>query len=265
MLDFARVGAAVFDLQGFGIFAFWLAVVVGTFLRGVVLSPNTQIPAHPCGAPPPVEFPAPPIDDWVGDPAHPIVAMFYPPIATRHRQEGATMLSICIMPDGWVGDAVIKKSSGHTQLDAITLVSAGNWHFGPAPGGINGTPEWADVSLIYKMPAVPQAALPPALPPAPMMSAATVDTGLVGDPAFPRRVGYPVLGLRHDEEGPVTLAVDIEDDGWPSDAQVVKSSGSAQLDDMAVVGIGYWHYFPATKSGNRVRGRHYVRVNFRLN
>ena len=174
------------------------------------------------------------------------------------------MLSICIMPDGWVGDAIVKKSSGSSQLDAETLVSAGTWHFRPAAGGINAVPEWADLGIIYKMPPVPQAALPPVLPPASAMTGGVDITVPIFDPAFPHRVAYPNLAIKHREQGTVIVSLDMEDDGWPSDIEIVKSSGSAQLDSMALVAVGYWHYFPATKAGNRTRGRFKTRVVYRL-
>ena len=66
------------------------------------------------------------------------------------------------------------------------------------------------------------------------------------------------------EKGAVIISFDIEDDGWPSQVQIVRSSGSQQLDAMALVNVGYWHYFPVTKAGARTRARWLARVNFKL-
>ena len=253
------------DIQSLAYFVLRLAVVLGGLFRGSVANPNTALPPHVCGVPPAVIGVPNVVDDWVQDPQHPIGYLAYPPIASRHNEQGISVVTVCIMPDGWVGDAQLKQSSGSQQLDAVTLISAGNWHFLPAPGGMNGKPEWADVALRYVMPNVSPAALPPDMPPAPALTFfAGQATGPIPDPAFPHRPGYPTLALRHNEEGAVLLSFDVEDDGWPSQVQIEQSSGSQQLDAMALVNVGYWHYFPATKDGSRTRTRFKTRVNFKL-
>lgn len=253
------------DIQSFAYFVLRMAVVLGGLFRGSLADPNSSLPPHVCGVPPAVISGPNIVDDWNQDPRHPIGYLAYPPIASRHNEQGTSVVTVCILPDGWVGDAVLKQSSGSVQLDAATLISAGNWHFLPAPGGMNGQPEWADIGVRYIMPNIPPAALPPDMPAAPMMKfTGGHATQPVPDPAFPHRLGYPFLALRHQEEGAVIISFDLEDDGWPSRVQIVRSSGSQQLDAMALVNTGYWHYFPVTKDGARTRARWFARVNFKL-
>ncbi|HEY2034098.1 MAG TPA: energy transducer TonB [Rhizomicrobium sp.] len=253
------------DIQSFAYLVLRLAVVLGGLLRGSVINPSAALPPHVCGVPPAVISGPNVVDDWNQDPLHPIGYLAYPPIASRHNEQGISIVTICIMPDGWVGDVVLKQSSGSTQLDAATLISVGSWHFVPAPGGMNGQPEWTDVGIRYIMPNVSPAALSPDMPPAPMLNFKDSNaTRPISDPAFPHRPRYPILAVRHNEEGAVLLSFDIEDDGWPSQVQIERSSGSQQLDAMALVSVGYWHYFPATDGGKRIRTRVETRLEFKL-
>ncbi|HWA29835.1 MAG TPA: energy transducer TonB [Rhizomicrobium sp.] len=239
--------------------------MLGAFLRGSTVDPHTTLPPNVCGQPPAAISAPDMVDDWRLDPQHPVGYLAYPPLATARHEQGQPVVAVCIMPDGWVGDAVVKQTSGSDQLDAAALISAGNWHFLPAAGGINGVPEWADIRLNFVMPDVPAAALPVTAPAAQDLNYASgAKTAPVVDPAFPHRASYPLLAWRHQEEGTVTLSYEIMDDGWPSAVKIVHSSGSRQLDAMAIVAVGYWHYFPATKAGTKGQMHWLAKVNFRL-
>ena len=254
------------DFYAVGIFLLRLAMVAGAAVSWWPSNPDTYLPPHVCGAAPAPVGPQNIVDDWQVDPRRPVGYYAYPPIASRHHEEGTAVVTICILPDGWVGDARLRRSSGSAQLDAETLISSGEWHFVRAPGGINGVPEWADVAIRFAMPDVSQAALPKLLPPAPPLDrkAPGENAPPVVDPAFPHRSAYPRLAWRHNEEGVVVLAYDIEQDGWPGRVEIVRSSGSQQLDAMALVNVGYWHYFPAVQSGVPARVHGMAKVNFKM-
>src|ERR1700753_1009749 len=132
-------------------------------LRGSFSDSYSTLPPNPCG-PPPAHIAAPHIVyDWTADLRHPVGAIAYPAVASRRGEQGTSMVTVCILPDGWVADVVPKHSSGSDQLDAVTLAPAGLWHFLPAPGGINNVPEWADLGVRFNMPPVSPQALPPHL------------------------------------------------------------------------------------------------------
>lgn len=255
----------MYDIQSFAFFALRVAAILGTVLRGWIAAPVPALPMHACGTPPAVISGNNSVDDWMQDPMHPIGYIAYPAIASRHNEQGMPIVTVCIMPDGWVGDVELKSSSGSAQLDAVTLISAGNWHFLPARGGINGVPEWVDIGVRYAMRSVPAEALPVAMGDPPAFKSLTgKKTPPISDPAFPQRVLYPALAIRRSEEGSVLVNFDIEEDGWPSQVHIIQSSGSQQLDAVALAAVGGWHFFPATQDGKPTRVRYPFRVVFKL-
>src|SRR5665213_228673 len=187
-------------------------------------------------------------------------ALFFPPIASRLRVQGTPVIAVCILIDGSVPDAA-----------SAALVESGQWHFVPAPGGINGTPEWKDIAVTYSMPGTA-----PSSPPdsdADLPKSAKHETAQLGtegmtrpttDPGFPHGSRYSVLALRHGDQGKVVVSMAIGSDGWISEAKIDQSSGSDQLDAAALVSVGYWHYFPATRNGTALVIPWKARVVFKL-
>jgi TonB family protein len=80
-----------------------------------------------------------------------------------------------------------------------------------------------------------------------------------------RSLVYPALAQRKGEEGNVLLELSIDERGQVVDAQIKRSSGSAQLDAAALLSVGYWRYHPIYKDGKPVARPHWpVMVQFRL-
>ncbi|QDQ27978.1 energy transducer TonB [Chitinimonas arctica] len=59
----------------------------------------------------------------------------YPPLSRRLGEEGRVVLSVYILPDGKVGEAVLKKSSGFERLDQAALDVVKRWRYVPAKQG----------------------------------------------------------------------------------------------------------------------------------
>jgi TonB family protein len=271
--DGTRGGAELFALRISAVVVFMVVALAG-FLRWIESkSPivATFAARAPCGSARAIGAAPNAADDWDVDPARPTAPYFYPPIASRHRVQGTPVIAVCILIDGSVTDAALKKSSGSSQLDSAALVESGQWHFVPAPGGINGTPEWKDIAVTYSMPGTA-----PSSPPdsdADLPKSAKHETAQLGtegmtrpttDPGFPHGSRYSVLALRHSDQGKVVVSMAIGSDGWISEAKIDQSSGSDQLDAATLVSVGYWHYFPATRNGTALAIPWKARVVFKL-
>jgi protein TonB len=76
---------------------------------------------------------------------------------------------------------------------------------------------------------------------------------------------YPVLLRRQGIEGKVTLGLHVQADGTVGKADVVASSGNAQLDETAQSWVvAHWRYRPATDKGQAVAGSASATIVFRL-
>jgi TonB family protein len=75
---------------------------------------------------------------------------------------------------------------------------------------------------------------------------------------------YPILAQRLSEEGDVRLRVLVLSSGEVGDVRVVQSSGYAQLDAAALIGVGYWYYIPAMKDHQPVDCWVDVLIRFRM-
>jgi TonB family protein len=73
----------------------------------------------------------------------------YPPIARRRGYEGTTLLSLWVLEDGTVGEAVVKKTSGHSILDRAAIRAAEKWLFEPASTMGKAIPLWVDVPIRF--------------------------------------------------------------------------------------------------------------------
>ncbi len=106
------------------------------------------------------------------------------------------------------------------------------------PGGGSGTPSPAG---------------PGALPDAPPQ--------LLGDPPAPR---YPPRARDEGREGTVLLRLTVAADGTVTEAVVVRSSGSPDLDAAAREAASRWRLRPARRAGVPVAAEVQVPVRFRL-
>lgn len=75
---------------------------------------------------------------------------------------------------------------------------------------------------------------------------------------------YPVAAYRAREEGTVVVGARISADGEPVDVQVVRRSGSRELDRAAVEAVRQWTFEPAVRDQARVASEVQVPVTFRM-
>jgi TonB family protein len=84
-------------------------------------------------------------------------------------------------------------------------------------------------------------------------------------PVLPHTITvYPILALRRNEEGDVLLRVLVQANGEVGDARIIRSSGHAQLDAAALIGVGYWYYVPAVRDHQAVDCWVTVLIRFRI-
>ena len=84
-------------------------------------------------------------------------------------------------------------------------------------------------------------------------------------PSLPHTITvYPILALRHSEEGDVVLRVLVQANGEVGDVRIERSSGHPQLDAAALIGVGYWYYVPAFRNHQAVECWVTVLIRFRI-
>lgn len=76
----------------------------------------------------------------------------YPFQALISRAEGRVVVRAEILPDGLVGQAWIKQTSGATTLDQAALETVRSWRFHPAQRHGMAVAMWLDVPIEYKVP-----------------------------------------------------------------------------------------------------------------
>ena len=89
---------------------------------------------------------------------------------------------------------------------------------------------------------------------------------IVSDPVALNRIvpAYPRSARRKGHEGRVTVEILVAEDGSVSEAQVVSSSGHAELDSAALGAVRTAEFAPATEDGAGVAGRLRLTFDFRL-
>jgi protein TonB len=75
----------------------------------------------------------------------------YPRIARRKGYEGVVVLKVEILPDGRVGEILVKKSSGYPVLDQSALKTVRQWRFVPAERGGNRIRMWAEIPIRFEL------------------------------------------------------------------------------------------------------------------
>ena len=108
-------------------------------------------------------------------------------------------------------------------------------------------------------------------PPAAVESGGTSATG-VGTTSPPQAIAathtippYPPLSLRMGHEGTVRLRIVLDEGGNVVAAQILSSSGYAELDGAAISWVErQWRYKPAVDDGRAVRATAGIAIAFRL-
>ena len=75
----------------------------------------------------------------------------YPRIARRKGYEGIVVLKVEILPDGRVGETLVKKSSGYPVLDRSALKTVKQWRFVPAKRGEDRKRMWAEIPIRFEL------------------------------------------------------------------------------------------------------------------
>jgi protein TonB len=108
------------------------------------------------------------------------------------------------------------------------------------------------------VPTPPSVALPPPGVPAPVRTAAVVDSRGCPKPA------YPAASIRANETGLVTLTFLIDVDGRVLESKVERSSGHRRLDEAARAGLGICKFTPATVDGRPERAWARIQYDWKL-
>ena len=75
----------------------------------------------------------------------------YPRVARRRGYEGVVLLKVEILPNGRVGEILVKKSSGHPILDRSALKTVEKWSFIPAKQRGEPIRIWAEVPIKFEL------------------------------------------------------------------------------------------------------------------
>jgi len=111
----------------------------------------------------------------------------------------------------------------------------------------------------------PVAAPPPIAPKPVEKKVVKVPPSTQGKGARITQPEYPPSSRRAGEEGTVTLAVMVQENGRPGEVKVAKSSGFPKLDEAAVKEVQRnWRFVPGKEDGKPVAMWHTFAVTFRL-
>jgi protein TonB len=81
---------------------------------------------------------------------------------------------------------------------------------------------------------------------------------------FGPKPDYPLLSVRHGEEGAVLCALRVGADGRVENVEIVRSSGHPRLDRSATDALRRWAFEPARQDGRALAARVLRQVVFRL-
>ena len=96
------------------------AVLVAGFLSGLALAATASAQTPDAGAP------------QAGSEGKPVGTETYPAGSIRNREQGVTVLLMCIEADGRPTDVKVAKSSGHARLDRQSVESMKRQRLNPA-------------------------------------------------------------------------------------------------------------------------------------
>jgi protein TonB len=73
---------------------------------------------------------------------------------------------------------------------------------------------------------------------------------------------YPASALRRGESGEVLLRIEVDANGMPYAMDIMRSSGSLELDRAALVAARDWRFRPALRDGQPVSASVNVPITF---
>jgi TonB family protein len=183
----------------------------------------------------------------------------YPPGTAASAQQGEVWLQVVVLPNGTVGDVVIKKPLDQGQLDAEARRAAQLWLFKPALRNGQPVPVYTTLILTFRQrgEGAPVAqAFADAYP--------TTTAGLVAPRVLTSSdVKYTPEAMSRKVQGDVVVEAVIDTDGSVRATRVVKSLEPA-LDDQAEAVVKSWTFAAATLNGQPVLARVPLILTFRL-
>ena len=75
----------------------------------------------------------------------------YPLEAREKRYQGEVLLKVEVLPNGWVGQIEVKKSSGYEVLDQSAFAAVQKWRFIPARKGEVVIPCWVNIPIKFEL------------------------------------------------------------------------------------------------------------------
>jgi TonB family protein len=145
---------------------------------------------------------------------------YFPKEASEQGAEGTTTLAFRITTDGLTRDVRVEDSSGNTELDKAAVLCAQQWHYLAAK--MNGTP----IEVSWKANVVW------------VLTERPLDTPDGSERPCVQQ--YPKEAASPGVHGTTKLTIQVATDGSVNDASVVDSSGSKELDDLAIVCVKRW-------------------------
>ena len=75
---------------------------------------------------------------------------------------------------------------------------------------------------------------------------------------------YPLLAIKHEEQGTVILRILVQPDGTPGDIKLQRSSGYPLLDTSAMAAVRQWRFQPATLNQQPIAEWYQLSIPFQL-
>jgi TonB family protein len=159
----------------------------------------------------------------------------YPKDALRHERTGVVRLNFTIGVDGSVKNADVRRSSGHTDLDEAALTALSKCRF--KPGMKDGQPIESTTNVQYVW----------------TLESGTADRQAKINFQTCTMPTYPAKALAEKRSGTVILKFLVDEDGRAENNELVRTSGSPDLDRVATDAFDKCRFIPAVKAGKPVK------------
>ena len=156
---------------------------------------------------------------------------YFPKEASETGAEGTTVMSFRIGTDGNTQNVQVESSSGYADLDQAAIKCAQRWHYLPAKS--DGKP----IEFDWKAKVVWVLAERPLDGPD-GQEKSCIDQ-------YPRQAASPGV------HGTTKLTVQVAADGSVTDAIVLDTSGSKELDDLAAICVKKWRLLPEPEGSTK--------------
>jgi len=154
----------------------------------------------------------------------------YPQHALDNEIEGRVGLNVTITNDGNIANPVVTETSGNAELDAAAVACVLGWKYQPAQQDDKPVPLGGTVHVYWRLPYIP-----------PLKRVVCFDN-------------YGVTSKQQPNTGATVVTFRIES-GQVMDANVLVTSGNAELDRNAIACVESWRY-AATNSDGTPTKRH---------